>query len=129
MAWNEFVPGELTMYGESLGRQIATAMERGILSGPLVASESVSRESLCLRLGTSRIPARDALQDLAAADYVLRGAGNQVRVAELEPPDIDDLLFLEAPVTGLIARRAAEHITEHRPRHRIECKIRAQLKE
>lgn len=96
---------------DPLGHQIATAIARDILSGRLRAGEAVSQEGLCSRFGTSRMPVRDALQELASAGYLVKGSANQLKVTSIGPEDVADTLLLEASIAGMIAGRAAERAT------------------
>lgn len=100
------------LHRETLGRQIATTVAREILSGVIAAGTSLSQEELSVRFDTSRMPVRDALQELVSAGYLVRGRGNQLRVSHLRPEDVEDAMDLQATLNGLISRRATERATE-----------------
>ena len=50
--------------------QIATTLRADILAGRITPGEALQQEDLAARFGVSRIPVRDALQQLAAARLV-----------------------------------------------------------
>jgi DNA-binding GntR family transcriptional regulator len=97
---------------EPLGRRIATTIAREIILGRLPSGQALSQDSLCARFGTSRMPVRDALRELAAAGYLVQGVGNKLMVAMLTRQDIEDFFALEATLSGLLAQRAAERRTD-----------------
>jgi DNA-binding GntR family transcriptional regulator len=91
-----------------VGHQIATMIAREILSGDLAAGTPLNQNELGVRFDTSRMPVRDALAELVGAGYLIRGRGNQLRVAVFTPEDVKDTMALQATLNGLISRRATE---------------------
>ena len=96
---------------EPLGRQIATALARQILSGRLAAGTVLTQEELSTWFSCSRMPVRDALKELIWAGYVVESS-NQFSVAHFEREDVEDTLALQASTSGLLARRATERATD-----------------
>lgn len=105
-----------------LSEQIADALRADIIFGRIGAGTKLSQRELCQRFQTSRMPARDALRQLAHEGLVVNdGTGHQI-VAELSRRDIEDAYLIEGALQGLAARRVAEThtaemIDELRARH------------
>lgn len=106
----------------TLGRQIADAIRRDILLGRIDAGERLGQQQLCSRFGTSRMPVRDALRQLAYEGFVLSDGGRHAVVARMRRGDIEDTYAIEGTLHGFAARRVAEtarddEIADLRARH------------
>ena len=101
-----------TLNRRSLGDQIAHHLREEIVLGRLAPGTPVSQQWLCERYGTSRMPVRDALVQLAAEGLVVATRGGHTIVAELTPDDVVDTFEIEAIIHGRAARRAAARLTD-----------------
>ena len=68
----------------SLKDQVAAALRAEIVSGRLADGEELRQEEIAARLGVSRIPVREALQQLQAEGLVLRLPNRHIRVVGLD---------------------------------------------
>ena len=94
----------------TLGRQIAEAIRADILFGRIPAGTRLGQQQLCDRFGTSRMPIRDALRQLAYEAFLTSdGRGHSV-VAQMSRRDIEDTFVVEAMLHGLAARRVTERV-------------------
>lgn len=106
----------------TLGSRIAEAIRRDILFGKLGAGTKLAQQQVCERFGTSRMPVRDALRQLAYEGFLVSdGVGHSI-VAKMSRRDIEDSFLIEGQLHGLAARRVAEngdpeHIRELVERH------------
>lgn len=106
----------------TLGGQIADAIRREILLGRLEVGQRLGQSQLCSRFGTSRMPVRDALRQLAYEGFLLSDGGGHAVVARMSRGDIEDTYAIEGTLHGFAARRVAkkassEEIAELRRRH------------
>lgn len=104
------MPGShpVTLRRSSLSTQIADVLRADIVFGRIEPGTKIGQRELCERFSTSRMPARDALRQLAHEGLVVNdGAGHQL-VAALSKRDIEDAYVIEGILQGLAARRVAE---------------------
>lgn len=94
-----------------LGSQIADRLREDILLGRLAGGTALSQQSLCEMYGTSRMPVRDALRQLAAEGLIVSSRSGHSEVAGLSAQEIHDAFYVEACVHGRLAKRAAEAAT------------------
>src|SRR5690606_154504 len=90
-----------------LGAQIASRLRDDIILGRLAAVTLLDQEALCREFGTSRMPVRDAFQELRRDGLVVR-RGNRTYVAPISRSDLLDTFTMEAMIHGLATRRAVE---------------------
>jgi DNA-binding GntR family transcriptional regulator len=95
----------------SLSHQIAERLRNDIVHGRIPAGTHLVQDELCERFGTSRMPVRDALQQLTH-EGLLQQQGQQRVVIELGAEDLQEALALTAVLHGWAAGRAAEHATD-----------------
>lgn len=86
-------------------------MRDDILSGRLQAGERIVQAEWAERLNVSRMPVRDAINQLCMEGLLRLKPGGSAEVVAIEPSDIQDGYFLNSVVCSLAARRAAERIT------------------
>jgi DNA-binding GntR family transcriptional regulator len=90
----------------SLSDQIAERLRNDIVHGRIPAGTRLVQDELCDRFGTSRIPVRDALQQLTH-EGILQQQGQQRVVVRLGAEDLREALALTAVLHGWAAGRAA----------------------
>lgn len=99
------------LHRETLGSQIANRLRRGILLGNIEAHKRLTQDALCQLFDTSRIPVRDAIQQLLMEGF-LEPSGTGVRVVALTAQDFDDVFAIEAELHSLACRLMIERSDE-----------------
>ncbi len=94
-----------------LGKRIAEALRHEIIFGRLRPGTALPQEEICRRFGTSRMPARDAINILEMEGFIARPNGKDAEVAQITPRDIMDAFEVQATLHGLAAAWAAERAT------------------
>jgi DNA-binding GntR family transcriptional regulator len=97
-------PGEKRV---PLGRQVAAALRRAILTGRYRPGERLVEDRLSLEFNVSRVPVREAIKTLAAEGLVVPMPKRGARVAELSREFGLELVEVRATLEGLNARLAA----------------------
>ncbi|WP_019939935.1 GntR family transcriptional regulator [Bordetella sp. FB-8] len=87
---------------------LADALREEILSGQLLPGSLLSQTEIASRFGVSRIPVRDALQQLAAQRLVLVLPGKGARVIELTKDELAQLYDLRVLLECDLLRRSIE---------------------
>ena len=95
----------------TLGPQIADYLRREILFGKLGPNDHITQETICLQFGTSRIPVRDAIQQLLHEGFLLQ-TNYGVRIAELSAQDLEDIFSIEGTLHALAVRLATERASD-----------------
>jgi DNA-binding GntR family transcriptional regulator len=90
-----------------LSEQIADALRREIIHGDLAPGSRLVQEELCKQFGTSRMPVRDALQQLTHEGLLVE-VGGQREVIALSREDLIESQSLAGVLHGWAARRVAE---------------------
>jgi DNA-binding GntR family transcriptional regulator len=90
----------------SLSAQIAQRLRNDIVHGVLAPGVRLVQDELCQRFGTSRMPVRDALQQLTH-EGLLEQRGQQRIVVSLDRDDLEETQVLIAVLHGWAAGLAA----------------------
>lgn len=93
---------------EPAGSQIAAELRLDILFGRLGPGTIVGQEAMCERFAISRMPVRDAFQQLVHEGFLERFSGNRLRVVRLDRDNLLDMFWLEATVHALATKRATQ---------------------
>ncbi len=96
----------------NLSEQIAERLRDDIVHGRIPAGTRLVQDELCERFGTSRMPVRDALQQLTH-EGMLEQHGQQRIVVSLGAEDLEDVHGLTAVLHGWAAGRVAELASEN----------------
>lgn len=83
-----------------------------ILEGQIRAGTFLSQTELAARFGVSRIPVRDALQQLAAERLVVVVPGKGAQVVLFNDIELDEIFELRQLLEGDLLRRAASQAQE-----------------
>ncbi|WP_431305444.1 GntR family transcriptional regulator [Sediminicoccus sp. BL-A-41-H5] len=109
------------MSREPLSRQALQRLRAAILSGDLKPGERLVEERLSAELGMSRVPIREAIQQLIAEGLAVPAEGTRgAQVATMTEEFARDLIEVRAVLEGLTARLAARHC-DARTRAEIEA--------
>lgn len=98
------------MERRSSGELVADVLRRQIISGQLLPGERLTQEDIASRLGTSRVPVREALVILEQEGWVKMEMHRGGFVLPIET-SIGDNAEVWDLVFGLVARRAASRLT------------------
>ena len=120
------VTGTERIVRSSLSEQITESLRSDIVHGRIPAGTHLVQDELCERFGTSRMPVRDALQQLTH-EGILEQHGQQRVVVSIEPEDVEDVQALIAVLHGFAAGRAAELASEEELEDLVQfCQATAQ---
>ena len=86
-------------------------IELAIVTGELRPGQRVSELALAARFGVSRGPLREAMRALEGRRLLSRRPNAGVRVVDLSPEEVNQLLHMREALEGIAARQAAENIT------------------
>jgi DNA-binding GntR family transcriptional regulator len=99
-------PGSDRIRRSNLSRQIAERLRNDIVHGRIAAGTHLIQDEVCERFGTSRIPVRDALQQLTHEGLLVQ-QGQQRMVVSLGADELEEVHSLIAVLHGWAARQAA----------------------
>lgn len=83
-----------------------------ILSGHYETGTRLRPEHIAAELGVSRMPVREAVRQLDAQGLLTTLPNRGVVVSRLTPEEVVELFEIRAPLEGLAARLAVEHVTD-----------------
>ncbi|WP_067716378.1 GntR family transcriptional regulator [Nocardia yamanashiensis] len=98
--------------GELLGPSVHRQLRQLVLSGELEPGAPLSVLALSARLGVSRSPVREAVQQLIYEGLAVNVPHAGARVAVVDDAQIRDVLAVRAVLDGLAAAGAATRLTE-----------------
>jgi DNA-binding GntR family transcriptional regulator len=91
---------------------LSDALRQEILSGRLAPGTALSQTEIAERFGVSRIPVRDALQQLALERLVTVVPGKGARVVSLTDEELNEVYDLRVFLECDLLRRAMRNLTE-----------------
>jgi DNA-binding GntR family transcriptional regulator len=103
-------PQQKRVQRSRLSSQIANMMRTEVLAGRLKPGERVGQVQWAERVGSSRMPVRDAINQLCAEGILLQAENGSTTVAEVRLDDLADAWAANATIAGMAARRAAQRI-------------------
>ena len=89
----------------------ASKIEMAIVTGELRPGQWLSEPTLSARFGASRGPLREAIRVLEGRRLLVRRPNAGVRVVDLQPEEIAQLLIMREGLEGIATRYAAENMT------------------
>ena len=114
---NARFPGDPLMGGAMTTDGEGSAQERayrhlldGIRSGALASGARVVAEAVAQELGTSRMPVRDAIRQLASEGFMTIRSNRGAVVTPLSPEAVGELYEMRAVLEGFAMRLTAERI-------------------
>ncbi|APE37324.1 GntR family transcriptional regulator [Nocardia mangyaensis] len=102
------VDGTSSLLGQSVHRQI----RQMVLSGELTPGQALSVPALATKLGVSRSPVREAVQQLIYEGLAVSAPHAGAKVAAVDDDRIRDVLAVRAALDGLAAAAAATRLTD-----------------
>lgn len=90
---------------------VTERLEEAIIAGDIAPGERIFEQTLAAEMGISRGPLREAIRRLEGRRLVERKANIGVRVAELSPERLDELLTVREALEGIACRIAAQTIS------------------
>jgi len=96
---------------KSLVDVITERLEDAIIAGELAPGERIFEQVLASEMGISRGPLREAIRRLEGRRLLERRPNIGVRVAELSPDKLDQILMVREALEGMACRIAAERLT------------------
>lgn len=96
----------------SLVDVVTERLEEAIITGEFAPGERIREQVVAATLGVSRGPLREAIRRLEGRRLLTRTTNLGVRVAELSPERLDDLLTVREALEGMACRLAATHLSD-----------------
>ena len=103
---------DLKITRSRLNDQVASLLRDKILAGQLAPGQRVRQVEWAEELGVSRMPVRDAFNQLIAEGILHQISSGVVVVAKVDTEDLRDSYYLNAVITSLAARRAARYMDD-----------------
>lgn len=97
--------------GQSLRSRVFGELEQNILTGKYQPGMALNEKQLCLEMGVSRTPLREALSQLELEGLVESTPNKGAVVLGISLSDIEDIYTIKLELEGLAAKMAAERIT------------------
>ena len=109
--------------GMSSSDIVVDSIKKGLRSGRYVPGQRLIEADLTSELNVSRGPVREALKRLAAEGTVTHTPNRGAQIRRLTHREVNDLLAVLEPLTGLQARFAAKRIDEADNRERVRSAL------
>lgn len=116
-------PGVESRRDMSSSDLVVNAIKKGLRAGRFVPGQRLIEADLTAELNVSRGPVREALKRLAAEGMVKHTPNRGAQIRRLTHREVNDLLAVLEPLTGLQARFAALRIDEGNNRERVKAAL------
>jgi DNA-binding GntR family transcriptional regulator len=93
-----------------LAEWVSAQLREAILNGSLKPGERIRQEAVATQYGTSRIPVREALRQLASEGLVSLVPDVGARVARLDLNELDEIYKLREQLEPLTIRESVPHL-------------------
>jgi DNA-binding GntR family transcriptional regulator len=113
--------------GGAASERIANQLRDAILAGEIAPGERIRQEEVAERLGTSRLPVREALRILEAEGLTELTANKGARVPRLDPAELDVLYQMRERLEPLALTESLPHLSagDVRELHAVQARIAA----
>jgi GntR family transcriptional regulator, rspAB operon transcriptional repressor len=91
---------------------VRSALREDIVSGQLRPGERIVQDSVARRFGTSRIPVREALRELASEGLVMLEPDVGARVAKLNAAELIEVYLMREALEPIAVARSAPRISD-----------------
>jgi DNA-binding GntR family transcriptional regulator len=105
-------------HSEPLTNYVARALRQQILDGELAPGQRIVQEAVASQCGTSRIPVREALRELASEGLVVIEPDVGARVRSLDPAELLEVFMMREALEPLAVLHGVDHLTDD-TRHEI----------
>jgi GntR family transcriptional regulator, rspAB operon transcriptional repressor len=95
---------------ESLTQYVSRKLREEILAGALTPGRRIVQDSVARRFGTSRIPVREALRELASEGLVTIEPDVGARVAPMDPEDLIEVYMMREQLEPLAIRESVPRL-------------------
>lgn len=102
----------MTAAEESLAKGVSRDLRERILTGKLEPGLRISQLSIAEQYGVSRLPAREALRELAGQGLVVIERARSARVAALDSDDLREVYLMREQLEPLAVGLAVPAVTE-----------------
>lgn len=92
--------------------RVARALRQQILDGDLVPGQRIVQEAVATQCGTSRIPVREALRELASEGLVVIEPDVGARVRSLDPAELLEVFMMREALEPLAIVHAVARVSE-----------------
>jgi DNA-binding GntR family transcriptional regulator len=99
---------------EPLAALVARHLREAIMEGSLRPGDRIRQESVARELGTSRIPVREALQQLQSEGLVTLTSHVGARVAKLDLAELDEIYLIRERLEPLAIAQSTPHFVQER---------------
>jgi DNA-binding GntR family transcriptional regulator len=96
---------------QSLVDSVVERLESAIMAGRLQPGERLSEQALATEFGVSRGPLREAIRRLEGQHLLERTPNIGVRVADISPAELYEILVVREALEGMACRLCADHMT------------------
>jgi len=112
---------------QTTSERIAAHLRDAILSGEIPPGSRIRQEEIAERLGTSRLPVREALRMLETEGLTQLEANKSARVPALDRDELDIVYEMRERIETLALRLSLPHLTAQQESelHRIQDEIEA----
>jgi DNA-binding GntR family transcriptional regulator len=119
------VTAEPALAAGSASERIANQLRDAILAGEIAPGQRIRQEEVAERLGTSRLPVREALRILEAEGLTEHTANKGARVPRLDPAELDVLYQMRERLEPLALTESLPHLSagEIRELHVVQERI------
>ena len=97
--------------GQTTSERIAAHLREAILNGELAPGSRILQEEIAERLGTSRLPVREALRMLETEGLTQLEANRSARVPALDRSELDTVYEMRERIETLALRLSLPHLT------------------
>jgi DNA-binding GntR family transcriptional regulator len=97
---------------KSAVERVTSELRETILDGRLRPGERIRQETVAREFGTSRIPVREALRQLASEGLIVLQPHAGARVARLDLEELDEIYQLRERLEPLAIARSTPHLTD-----------------
>lgn len=104
-------PPNTTIRRDSIADQIYRSLRRDILRGAFEDGERLVQHAVALRMGTSRIPVRDALKRLESDGLLVKDANGGYYCKRFEAKDLEEIYALRAMLEPYAVRLAIPRLS------------------
>jgi DNA-binding GntR family transcriptional regulator len=113
-------PAEATKTYEPMASVVARSVREAILDGRMKPGERIRQEDIARRLGTSRIPVREALRQLETEGLVSLVPHSGARVASMDYERFSELYQLREAVEPMAIAESASRLSDEQLAHLAE---------